>query len=211
MLKPITELPPEDLATLRREIGYNPETGAFTRTSNGRQFTVRPSPNGYLMLDFRAGERRFAFWQHRAAFFIMLGTAPALIDHEDGNRANNRWKNIRESDHSRNNLNRHVKVGRDQGLPVGIYERTRKGRPGVWFECKVEANGKRFSTYRRSRQSAIDYVAGIRRQLSSGPLLQLPPLAQGLDSPVTGIERAADASHHGHEQAHEDRQVAGQV
>jgi hypothetical protein len=165
MLAAITELSPEDLATLRREISYDPATGLFTRVATGRVVESRPSVAGYLMLDFRVGERRFAFWQHRAAFFIMSGKAPKLIDHEDGNGANNRWTNIRPSNHSLNNLNRHVKAGKNQDLPVGVYERVRKGRPGVWFECKIEANGKRFSTYRRSRESAIAYVTSIRASL----------------------------------------------
>ena len=54
---------------------------------------------------------------HRIAFIYMTGYCPKEVDHIDGNRKNNAWKNLREVTRSENNKNGSVRVDNKSGLP----------------------------------------------------------------------------------------------
>jgi len=74
---------------------YNASTGEFTRlhrSGNGKIGTVIGTKNGkgYLELWFFGK----SYKAHRMAFLYMLGYIPDVIDHDDQNRANNKWNNI---------------------------------------------------------------------------------------------------------------------
>jgi hypothetical protein len=145
---------------------YNPDTGVVTRVgptirSNGRPYIDKRnigSSNG-------KGYRRFSITcvgfsgdilGHKIAWAIFYGTWPdGCIDHINGKRDDNRISNLRILSNRDNQTNRHVKVGRDQDLPIGVYRTARKGRPGIWYAVKCEYEGIVKSTYRRSAESAI--------------------------------------------------------
>lgn len=81
-----------DLA--RRLFRYDPETGdliILTGQRRGRPAKAKSS-SGYLMVDF--GGKRFLV--HRIIWLLVHGEwPPQLIDHIDGNRANNVFRNLR--------------------------------------------------------------------------------------------------------------------
>lgn len=81
-----------------------------------------------------------------------------MLDHINGDRADNRLENLRPATNSENQLNRHTKVGKDLDLPVGVYLTTRKGRQGVWYEVKYKNGGLRKSTFLRNRADAIERI-----------------------------------------------------
>lgn len=93
--------------------------------------------------------------QHRVIYFMCHGEIPEMLDHINGRRDDNRLDNLRPSNNSHNQLNRHVKVGRDLDLPVGIYRRVRKGRKGIWYELKYENKGLHKSTFLRNKEDAL--------------------------------------------------------
>lgn len=90
---------------------YNKVTGEFVwKARQDRHFNSRlvgkkagtKDNNGYIKI--------WVFGQiiaaHRLVWFLEHGTNPYLIDHIDGNEANNRISNLRESDYRRNGQNR---------------------------------------------------------------------------------------------------------
>lgn len=146
---------------------YNPDTGVFTRKvdivrSNGRRTNYLAGsvagsriPNGYRILQFHVDGVRHIVTEHRAAFYAMGFAPPPMVDHINGKRDDNRWCNLRDSNPSLNQLNKHKKVGKDTDLPVGIYRVKRKGRSGVWFCVKAQVGEKRLSSFFRSLESAV--------------------------------------------------------
>lgn len=146
---------------------YNPETGSITRLANIVRTNGRPTHHrtgqivgskhcsGYRHTRFTSSLGKIHLLEHRLAFLLMGKDIPLNVDHINGNRSDNRWINLRPSNNSENQLNRHVKVGKDKDLPIGIYRCTRKGRDGIWYAIKLQIQGKIRSTFSRNLDDAL--------------------------------------------------------
>lgn len=97
----------DDIDIVRRHIGYEPESGQFTRLvyGGGRQpgtYPVSIKSNGYGYIALQ-GEYKLA---HRVAWLLVTGKWPdSDIDHIDGCRTNNAWANLRAATRSQNMQN----------------------------------------------------------------------------------------------------------
>lgn len=82
-----------------------------------------PTSNGYLAVCVD-GKR---FLVHRVVFAIHYGRWPLGVDHVNGNRTDNRPKNLREANHSQNALNAAAHCDSSSGVKgVSWFAQTRK-------------------------------------------------------------------------------------
>lgn len=122
---------------LKEFLHYAPETGIFTwKIKAGRNApgsvagTLRS--DGYIRIQIN-GERRYA---SQWAWLYMTGDLPEdEVDHEDRNRANNAWANLRAATKSQNCANRPKRV-RESGLLRGTT------RNGSKFTAQIRVRGE---------------------------------------------------------------------
>lgn len=116
-------MPKIDIAELKSLLTYDPETGYFTWLVD-RPHTVKAGdragclgPQGYVTINIRRQWHR----AHRLAWLYMTGKEPPpMLDHADGNRANNCWTNLREATVTQNNANRRMETTNTSGFK-GVY------------------------------------------------------------------------------------------
>lgn len=120
-------------AELARQIlDYDPETGLMNwrvdmcRAKAGTN-AGSTDKYGYRIIGIM-GKR---YKLHSVAFFIMTGRWPVEIDHEDRDRSNNKWTNLREANRNKNQGN------------VAKYLTNTSGFKGVYFH---KANQKWVAT-----------------------------------------------------------------
>lgn len=149
----------EDINTFLR---YEPESGNFywkVRVSIRRQAGSRAgsiSSFGYVTIVIgRRGYRA-----HRLAWLLMTGKMPEYeIDHKDGNRANNKWENLREATRGQNRMNSCIQTNNKSTGYKNVYK-TRYSHV-----VRMGANGKSFCKSFKVLEEAINYAKGLRRQL----------------------------------------------
>lgn len=97
---------------LRAEFIYCPLTGVFARkikrvhNSNMGDIPRQLEPHGYLTISV-LGKKCYA---HRLAWLYVTGNWPmSRLDHKNGDRADNRFDNLREATHQQNSINRPAK------------------------------------------------------------------------------------------------------
>lgn len=104
--------------------GKNADKEAFTALSRGYKVG-------------RVGD--IGFFAHRIIWKMVYGTEPDQIDHEDGDRGNNRLKNFRASTDAVNALNKATPSNNTSGH-IGVY----KARRGKW-RASIQVNGRQKS------------------------------------------------------------------
>ena len=100
----------EDLLRILR---YDPETGIWTwrvaityRHVIDKRADIQTDKRGYRHLSLAVNGRQHRCYSHRLAVFYMTGKKPPRdVDHADGNKAHNAWKNLRVATRAQNNAN----------------------------------------------------------------------------------------------------------
>ena len=94
-------------ARLKEILEYNPESGLFkwkTALKNHKRGWFKGSLGGTG--DLYIGVAMMKYKAHRLAYLYMKGSFPLeVIDHIDGDRANNKWGNLRACSQSENAYN----------------------------------------------------------------------------------------------------------
>lgn len=136
-----------DYAYLRECFEYDPETGVLTWKDRPRAHFRAPNayatfqkncagkaagnlaPHGYVTVRLN----RKLLYAHRIAWVLMTGVWPLVnIDHVNGNKADNRWTNLRLASQSQNMTNVPINSGhfrRKHNLPRGVSVTRYANRP----------------------------------------------------------------------------------
>lgn len=143
-------------ARLKELLRYDPATGLFTwlvTRARAKQGTVAGQvDNGYVMI----GVDGVRYQAHHLAYLYVKGVwCEGLLDHDDGDRANNRWANIREATRAQNNRNSKTRSHNKCGLK-GVQQH----RSGKWAS-KIQFAGKQhylglFDTPEAAHQAYVD-------------------------------------------------------
>ncbi|MCF5708931.1 hypothetical protein GIV19_16745 [Pseudomonas syringae] len=129
---------------LKRLLHYDPISGVFTWIE-GRSRTPAGSvagsldPGGYLtvMID----SRRHSL--HRLAFLYMDGAfPPEMVDHINGVRADNRWRNLRPASARQNSRNQRLNVTNKSGLPGVMWDRRSSWRAYAYVNGRCVTLGR---------------------------------------------------------------------
>lgn len=155
---------------LRDILHYDQETGSFT--------WLRPPPKMQRLIGARAGRVSLAlgyrtikidgeeYYEHRLAFLYMTGSFAARVDHVDGNKADNKWANLRPCSHSLNSRNtRRAKASNLTTGLTGVHLRKRDGK----FIAQMRGRGKRhIGVFDTAEDGRAAYVAERERLFPGG-------------------------------------------
>lgn len=153
---------------LEEMFDYNPDTGVLTwkqrpvshfKTETGSKiFNTKYSGKvaGHISTHALAGYVHVGingklYTAHRVIYMMVVGNWPKEIDHINGDRADNRWCNIREVDRLTNNKNIKRRADNKSGV-TGVYWFDKTNR---WM-CYIDHEGSRIHLgYFKSKEEAI--------------------------------------------------------
>lgn len=121
---------------LKKELHYNPDTGVFTRTSNGSVAgSVKGGAHRYSIVSILSSK----YPAHHLAFIYMTGRSPDnFVDHISGDPFDNRWINLRDVTAQENNTNKAVGTNNKSGV-IGVHW-SKKERS---WKSQINVMGKR--------------------------------------------------------------------
>ena len=119
---------------LRKALSYDPETGLFTWLVTSRNGWVGKTAgclkkNRHIAIKLDGKH----YQAHRLAWLYMTGVWPdSIIDHEDLDGSNNRWRNLRVATQSQNRCNTLKPLKNNSGFKgVSWYKRTNSWRAQI--------------------------------------------------------------------------------
>ena len=157
MTEQVYDIPaPEVLAAIVERLDYCPESGVLSWKDWGSNFARHvgkpvkcKSRYGYVVLSITLNKRqKYQIKAHRAAWFLHTGEWPVcMIDHINGDRADNRFENLRLSDQHKNQANAH-------GAPCVHYDKRKKR----WIvRARKDGKAKRYGMYETESEALEVY------------------------------------------------------
>ena len=159
-------------ARLRELLDYHPETGLFRwRVKPSKRIAAgalagSPGRGGYLRVQF-GGVTSYC---NRLAVLYMTGSWPVgIVDHRNGDTANNEWLNLRDTSEGINQQNRHRASKRSKTGLLGV------SVSGSLFQAHIREPGvsgspgkQRYLGSFATAQEAHGVYLAAKRQLHAG-------------------------------------------
>jgi hypothetical protein len=122
---------------LLAEFSYDPESGIFCRLVRAGRIQPGPIENvatgtGYVYLAIH--NRKYL--AHRLAWFYMIGRWPVEIDHINGNKIDNRFRNLRPATRAQNEGNKFLRKDSSSGVKGVRWDDTKE----MWY-AYITTNG----------------------------------------------------------------------
>lgn len=162
------------LDRLKELVHYEPETGHFTWRISSSVARPGERAGGGHGLGYRAmGLDYKKYLEHVLAWFYMTGEWPSSeIDHINGDKADNRWTNLRLATRSQNNHNRHLTRRNKSGVH-GVHKHGNKFRARLYVSG-VHVDLGVFDTLAEARAARIAaekvHLGEFARQNESEPM-----------------------------------------
>ena len=138
---------------VRRRLDYDPSTGCFRKRETGR-IVGYVNSGGYVHVKIDGRP----FLAHRLAYVWMMGQWPEHeVDHQNRNRADNRWANLRPANRSQNTHN--TASTRSATGAKGVHRSRGRFRAVIMHDGKSLSLGT-FATVAEARQA---YAGAARR------------------------------------------------
>ncbi len=152
---------------LREALDYDPETGTIVWKKKIARKVVVGKVAGSLckITGYRIIRINSMFFRaHRIAWAMMTGRWPKYdIDHEDTNRSNNVWSNLREANHSQNQWNRGPSKNNTSGYKgVSLCKKS-----GKWIAQIGIGKNTRIGCF-TTPEEAHEAYAGVAMKLRGG-------------------------------------------
>ena len=132
---------------VREVLHYDPETGVFTwrvRMSNAIHADTTAGAIETVQKYRAIGLDGYSYKAHRLAWLHMTGEwPPHEIDHINGDRADNRWANLRSATKSENQQN--MREGRSNGTSGFLGVSKRKHKTAVPWLAQIRINGRGYN------------------------------------------------------------------
>ena len=140
---------------LKSIVSYNPETGVFTNRKTWR--VIGHKDRGYVVLHLAYNNTLITYKAHRLAWLYVYGYTPKMLDHINGDRADNRIANLRLTTDRENACNR--KMHREGKLPGCFLDK----RYNKW-QAQLRINGKNIplGMYADQRSAHEAYLAALK-------------------------------------------------
>lgn len=141
---------------LRELVVYDKNTGAFRRLIKGRvgsPYTV----DGYIRLRIDG----VSFRAHRLAWLYVTGDWPSnQIDHINGNRADNRFENLRDVTTKQNTMNQREAHKNNKSGLLGV--RVRSDGSGFYASIKIDGKARYLGSFKDALAAHDAYVTAKR-------------------------------------------------
>ena len=124
---------------LRKILHYDPATGLWTWAKKRGPYRAGSKAGTTVACGYvRIGIAKRYYFSHRLAWLYMTGGWPASqIDHQDTDKSNNRWRNLRAATAHQNQGNRRLNKNNTSGFK------------GVWWHAKSERWVATIAFYKR--------------------------------------------------------------
>lgn len=150
-----------DQAAVRYLFKYSKRTGLFTRRVSVSPKALKgmvageKHPRRYVAISIRNKK----YYAHRLAWLYVTGEWPDQIDHINGVKSDNRWRNLRAADYRLNSENRFKPQSNNTLKTLGVSPSDGKG-----FRARIGVRGKEMhlGTFPTKKKAHAVYVKAKR-------------------------------------------------
>ena len=127
---------------LLSKLFYEPTTGNIRWINNGNIATTK-TKNGYLEVSAMENGIRYRMFAHRFAIMFMGKKLPEQVDHQDHDRTNNKWTNLKSSCKKHNAKNMSKTKANTSGVTGVVWDKRRNmWKAQIRFNEKVKFLGR---------------------------------------------------------------------
>jgi len=147
---------------IKNSFSYNSDNGIIKNRWGREVGSVTRS--GYKVLVIQDGKKKVNFCFHRVCWFLFFGNWPdKTIDHIDGNKTNNKIKNLRLATIQENKRN--TKTQKNNSLKLkNIYEVSKKNGKYCYYIVRFRSDGI-FKYFSRKDPKALEKAILFRDEI----------------------------------------------